>query len=80
MELTREHFRAIIFHNFRRELSQQECIDELKFLYGYEAPSYSTVKNWYNEFNRGRRSIEDEFRESRPKKPLCQKTSMPYVN
>ena len=67
MELTREHFRAIIFHNFRRGLSRQECIDELKSLYGYEAPSYSTVKNWYNEFNRGRRSLKDEFREGRPK-------------
>ena len=58
MELTREHFRAIIFHNFRRGLSRQECIDELKSLYGDEAPSYSTVKNWFNEFNRGRRSLE----------------------
>lgn len=67
MELTREHFRAIIFHNFRRGLSRQECIDELSSLYGDEAPSYSTVKNWYNEFNRDRRSLRDEFREGRPK-------------
>ncbi|KAL7739826.1 hypothetical protein ACLKA6_003268 [Drosophila palustris] len=67
MELTREHFRAIIFHNFRRGLSRQECIDELKSLYGDQAPSYSTVKNWYNEFNRGRNSLNDEFREGRPK-------------
>ena len=67
MELTREHFRAIIFHNFRRGLSRQECIDELKSLYGDEAPSYSTVKNWFNEFNRGRRSLKDEDREGRPK-------------
>lgn len=67
MELTREHFRAIIFHNFRRGLSRQECIDELNSLYSDKAPSYSTVKNWYNEFNRGRRSLQDEFREGRPK-------------
>jgi histone-lysine N-methyltransferase SETMAR len=67
MELTREHFRAIIFHNFRRALSRQECIDELSSLYGDKAPSYSTVKNWYNEFNRGRSSLQDEFREGRPK-------------
>ncbi|XP_018786576.1 PREDICTED: uncharacterized protein LOC108967540, partial [Bactrocera latifrons] len=42
---------------------RQECIDELRSLYGYEAPSYSTVKNWYkyNEFDRGRRSLKDEF-------------------
>lgn len=67
MELTSEHFRAIIFHNFRRGLSRKECIDELNSLYGDEAPSYSTVKNWYNEFNRGRSSLQDEFREGRPK-------------
>ena len=30
MELNREHFRAIIFYNFRRGLTQQQCIDELK--------------------------------------------------
>jgi len=43
MEITREHFPAIIFDNFRRGLSRQECIDELKYVYGGEAPSYSTV-------------------------------------
>ncbi|GFT68872.1 hypothetical protein NPIL_617781 [Nephila pilipes] len=62
MELNREHFRAIIFHNFRRGLSRQECFDELNSLYSDKAPSYSTVKNWYNEFNRGRCSIQDESR------------------
>ncbi|XP_055316153.1 histone-lysine N-methyltransferase SETMAR-like [Sitodiplosis mosellana] len=67
MELNREHFRAIIFHNFRRGLSRQECIDELISLYGEQAPSFSTVKNWYNEFNRGRHSLQDEHREGRPK-------------
>ncbi|GFT74146.1 HTH_48 domain-containing protein [Nephila pilipes] len=67
MELNREHFRAIIFHNFRRGLSRQECFDELNFLYSDKAPSYSTVKNWYNEFNRGRCSIQGESRAGRPK-------------
>ncbi|GFT08475.1 metabotropic glutamate receptor [Nephila pilipes] len=67
MELNREHFRAIIFHNFRRGLSRQECFDELNSLYSDKAPSYSTVKNWYNEFNRGRCSIQDESRVGRPK-------------
>ena len=38
MELIREHFRSIIFHNF----------DELKLLNGNEAPSYSTMKHWFN--------------------------------
>ncbi|GFS53078.1 glutamate receptor ionotropic, delta-1 [Nephila pilipes] len=67
MELNREHFRAIIFHNFRRGLSRQECFDELNSLYSDKAPSYSSVKNWYNEFNRGRCSIQDESRAGRLK-------------
>ena len=58
MELTSEHFRRVL---------SQECIDELKFLYGYEAPSYSTMKSWFNSFNCERRSLKDEVREGRPK-------------
>ena len=51
MELTREHFCSIIFYNFRRGLSRQERIDELKSLFGDKAALYTTVKNWFNEFN-----------------------------
>ena len=32
MELNREHFRAIIFYNFRRELIQQQSMNLIKFL------------------------------------------------
>ena len=31
------------------------------------APSYRTMKNWFNEFDRGRRSLKDELRKGRPK-------------
>ena len=67
MELNREHFRAIIFHNFRLGLTQQQCNDELNSIFGDEAPSRTSVYRWYGEFNRGRRSLQDEFREDRPK-------------
>ena len=63
MKLTRKHFRAIIFHSFWRGLSRQECIDELQSLFGNKAPSYSTVKNCFHEFNHGRSLFRDEFRE-----------------
>ena len=53
MAITCGHFRAIIFHNFRRGLSRQECPDELKALFGDKAPSYGTVKTGFNEFNCG---------------------------
>ena len=44
MELIREHFRALFFHYFQRGLSRQDCIDELKSLFGDKAPSYSTAQ------------------------------------
>ncbi|CAH2015163.1 unnamed protein product [Acanthoscelides obtectus] len=37
MELNREHFRAIIYYNFQRRLSQQECLAELLSDFGNEA-------------------------------------------
>ena len=66
MAFIREHFRAIIFYNFRRGLSQH-CIDELKSLFGDKATSHSTVKTRFNEFNRGRSLHKDEFLEGPPK-------------
>ena len=67
MELNRKHFRAIIFYNFRRGLIQQQCINELLSIFGDEAPTKTTVYRWYGEFNRGRSSLQNEFREGRPK-------------
>ncbi len=43
MELNREHYRAIIFYNFRRGLTQQQYIDELNSTFGDEAPSRASV-------------------------------------
>ncbi|CAK9815952.1 Histone-lysine N-methyltransferase SETMAR [Anthophora plagiata] len=67
MELTRENFRAMIYYDFRRGLSQQQCIDQLISTFGDEAPSKTTVYHWFSEFNRGRHSLTDEFKEGRPK-------------
>ena len=63
MELTRKHFLPIIFHIFRRGLSRQECVDELKSLYDDVAASHSSVKKWFIKFNCGQRSLKDEVRE-----------------
>ena len=72
MELNHEHFCAIIFYvNFRRGLTQQQCIDELNSIFEHEAPSRTSVYRWYGEFNRGRSSLLDEFREGLPKISCC---------
>ena len=36
-------------------------------MYGDEAPSYGTVKNWFNEFNCDQRLLNDEFLKGPPK-------------
>ena len=43
MELNLEHFRAIIFYNFRRGLTQPLCIDELNSIFDDEAASRTSV-------------------------------------
>lgn len=67
MELTRENFRAIIYHNFRRGLSQDEYRGELVSIYNLEAPSQTTIYRWYSEFRRGRASLSTVLSSGRPK-------------
>ena len=74
MELNREHFRAFIFFYFRRGLTQQQCINELNSIFGYEAPSMTSFYQCYDEFNRGRSSLQDEFREGHPKSVIVPDT------
>ncbi|XP_076257978.1 uncharacterized protein LOC143195023 isoform X2 [Rhynchophorus ferrugineus] len=70
MEQNREYFSAMIFYNFRRGLSQQECINQLNLTFHDEAPSKTTVCRWFSEFSRGRSSLCDEFREGHPKSAI----------
>ena len=67
MELTYENFRAMIYYDFRRGLSRQECIDQLISTFGDETPSYATVKRWYNEFNCCCHFLTNKFRKDRQK-------------
>ncbi|CAH2021350.1 unnamed protein product [Acanthoscelides obtectus] len=72
MELNREHFRAIMYYNFQRQLSQQECLAELLSVFGNEAPHQSTISRWYGEFKRGRVSLSDDPRVGAPKSAVTQ--------
>ena len=62
MNLNREHFRAMIFYDFKLGLSQQECIDLLFCFWR----SMTIVYDWFNEFKLDRVSLSDESREGRP--------------
>ena len=74
MELNREHFRAVIFYNFRRALIHQQCIDELNSIFGDEAPSRTSVYRWYGKFNVSRSSLQDNFRKCHPKSVVVPET------
>ncbi|XP_050674410.1 uncharacterized protein LOC126971936 isoform X2 [Leptidea sinapis] len=47
-------------------LSPQDCAARLLNAFGRETPRLSTVRRWFAEFERGRVSLHDEFREGRP--------------
>jgi len=66
MELQHTHFRAMIFYDFKSGLNQQQSHSRLQAVFGYEAPSRTTVYDWFGEFRRGRRSLEDDPRSGRP--------------
>ncbi|CAH2000879.1 unnamed protein product [Acanthoscelides obtectus] len=72
MDLNREHFRAIIYYNFHRQLSQQECLAELLSVFGNEAPHQSTISRWYGEFKPGGVSLSDHSSVGAPKMAVTQ--------
>ena len=62
------------FEVFLSKLTQQQYNYELNSIFGDEAPSRTSVYRCYDEFNRGRSSLQDEFRECRPKSIVVPKT------
>ena len=75
MELTRGHFRAIIFYNFGRGLSQ-ECIDELKSLFGnIELRKTGLMNSIVDDAHLKTMSVNVV-----QKQPLCQRALMACMN
>ena len=66
MDLQREHFRAMIYYDFRSNLTQRQCMERLFAAFGDEAPTKTTIYRWFQEFKSGRSSLSDDFREGRP--------------
>ncbi|XP_042906074.1 histone-lysine N-methyltransferase SETMAR-like [Parasteatoda tepidariorum] len=60
MKLMREHFRAMIFYDFKAGLSQEDCVEQLQLALGDESPARATVFRWFKEFSRGRNLLQDE--------------------
>ncbi|XP_071043147.1 histone-lysine N-methyltransferase SETMAR-like [Parasteatoda tepidariorum] len=66
MELTREHFHALIFYDFIAGLNQEECVQLLQLAFGDESPARATVFRWFKEFSRDGNFLQDEENTGRP--------------
>lgn len=60
MELTREHYWAMVFCDFTVGLNQKECLQLLLSAYGNEVPACATLFRSFTEFRRGQTSLLDE--------------------
>ena len=56
----------MILYDYKSGLTQHESIDRLHAAFGDHAPSRTTVFEWFGEFRRGRRSLDDAPRWGRP--------------
>jgi len=65
--MEKEQYRSVIRFLFLAEKSRREIKERLAAVYGDSSPSMATVKNWFNEFQRGRTSVFDEARPGAPK-------------
>lgn len=65
-KLPRNEYRTIIKFLTAQNKNSHEVYDELFNTYGNQCPSYSTVFRWHREFQRGRKSIEDDKHTGRP--------------
>ena len=64
--LTRRDFRAIIYYNFARGSSNEECFKEISEVFGEVCPSVRSVKRWYLQFRRGSFVLKDQPHAGRP--------------
>ena len=57
----------MIYYDYKKQLSQQECLESLHKTFGDSCVSRTTVYRWFAEFKRGRDHFEDEPRAGRPR-------------
>ena len=66
MDVTSEHFCAIMLYDFKVGLSPAESLDRLRLAFGDGAPSQSVVYDWVHNFRQGHLSLVDAARPGRP--------------
>ena len=67
MKIDKIEYRVVIKYLFLKSNTPTQIEEELDYVYGDSAPSFTTVKFWAAEFKRGRKSLGDSERSGRPK-------------
>ncbi|CAF4017210.1 unnamed protein product [Rotaria sp. Silwood2] len=57
----------MIYYDYKKQLSQEQCLESLHKTFGDSCVSRATVYNWFAKFSRGRDHFEDEPRAGRPR-------------
>ncbi|XP_039309549.1 protein GVQW3-like [Solenopsis invicta] len=65
--MEKEQYRLVIRFLFLERKSRSEIKERLDAVYGDSSPLMATVKDWFNEFQRGRTSVFEEPRPGAPK-------------
>jgi hypothetical protein len=65
----------MIYYDYKKQLSPQECLESLHKTFGDSCVSRATVYNWFAEFNHGTYHFEDEPRAGRPRTAVTPETS-----
>ena len=66
-KMEKEQYQSVIRFLFSEGKSRSEIKERVDAVYGDSSKSMSTVKNWFNEFQRGRTSVFDKPRPGAPK-------------
>ena len=64
--LIRRDCRAIIYYNFSRGSSKEECFKKISGVFSENRPSIKAVKCWYLQFRRGSFVLKDQPHTGRP--------------
>ena len=62
VDLSRRDFRAMMYYDYCRGQSFQECFQSLKHCFGDQSSSKATVFRWFRQFMPGARTLEDDDR------------------
>lgn len=66
MKLTKEHYHAMIFYDFKLRLNQEKCLQHLQLAYENESPAVVILFRWLTQFCGSQNSLLYEEHRRRP--------------